>query len=368
MRRGLWILGAGIVLLLVVSLLARQQLAGRIALNGRNVIFHSNYRLADEIDGDLVVVGDSLTLESGSRVTGDVSLIGSNITVTGTVEGDLTLLGENLTFDGQVDGNAALMGTNVTVRGSVGGDLRVSGDRLTLAAGTVGGLLINCAAEVFDARAASGEISPCPATGEFAPFQRLIELRDIARRPPLTPAIDPGVAALGLGLAGLGLVGFSTLVVAVFPLQISRIEDAIRARPRSLSGVGFAVFLLVIGLLAALIVALAALPPVGLLLIPVYLVAGLALGGMFAAGLVTLALVFGEWLLRRLSRADAPPLVMAAVGSLALALLLWLLALLPYGGLIGLVGLAGIGSVGLGAALFTRLGTRPLRRSTFVQG
>lgn len=368
MRRGLWVLGAGVVLLMVVSLLARQQLAGRIALDGRNVIFNANYRLSDEIEGDLVVVGDSLTLEAGSRVIGNVSLIGSGITIDGIIEGNLTALGENLTLNGQVDGDAALMGAEVTLGGAVGGDLRVSGDTLNaLETARVSGALINCAAEVVDLPAAISA-SPCPETGEFAPFQRLLELRDIASRQPLVPVVDPGVAALGLGLAGLGLVGFSTLVVAVFPLQISRIEDAIRARPRSLSGVGFAVFLLAIGLLAALIVALAALPPVGLLLIPVYLVAGLALGGMFAAGLVTLALVLGEWLLRRLSRADAPPLVMTAVGSLALALALWLLALLPYGGVIGLAGLAGIGSVGLGAALFTRLGTRPLRRSTFVQG
>jgi hypothetical protein len=235
----------------------------------------------------------------------------------------------------------------------LGGDVRVSGEQLTVRQGAgVAGSLINCAAETQDYRLDSLEAVPCPASGEFAPFQRLIELRDLASGLPAAPPIvESEAVAVALLLSGLGLVGFSTLVVAVFPLQISRIEDAIRARPRSLSGAGFAVFLLVIGLLAALIVALAALPPVGLLLIPVYLVAGLVFGGMFIAGLVTLALVFGEWLLRRLSRAGAPPLVMTAVGSMVLALGLWLVSLLPYGLVIAVLALVVVGSVAGGGAV-----------------
>jgi hypothetical protein len=63
-----------------------------------------------------------------------------------------------------------------------------------------------------------------------------------------------------------------------------------------------------------------------------------------------------------------PPLIAVALGSAALFLLWYVLALLPLGGLVSFALMAIFGSAGLGAAFTTRLGTHPLRRTYFVQG
>ena len=154
----------------------------------------------------------------------------------------------------------------------------------------------------------------------------------------------------------------------MFPRQISHIEEAIRTRPRNLVSAGLATFLLLIGLSAALVLALALLPPLGLVLLPLYALLGLGLLVLTIAGLVTLSLVIGDWLVKRAARAPAPPLIAAAVGSLAMAIVLTVLALLPFGLIISLLSIAAVSSLGVGAALLTRMGTRPLRRSYFVQG
>jgi hypothetical protein len=211
-------------------------------------------------------------------------------------------------------------------------------------------------------------LADCDAVQQFAPFDTLIALRNKTLILDGAQLSAPVNALVLLVLSSLVLAGFSTLAVTMFPRQVSHIEEAIRARPRNLVGAGFATFLLIIGLSAALVLVLALLPPLGLVLLPVYALLGLGLLVLVIAGLVTLSLVIGEWLVRRATHAPAPPLITAAVGSLALSAVLTVLALLPFGLIISLLSVAAVSSLGVGAALFTRLGTRPLRRSVFVQG
>lgn len=368
-RRNLLFFGFIVITLLVLAVVARQRLAGQDLSFESGVELASDYRLSDTFEGDLVILAKTIVLEPGSRITGSASLIADSIVVGGLIEGNLTTLSDQLQLasGAHVAGSALLAGDTITIAGQVGGSVEVTSDSLTISPDTeVSGTLMPCVDTLTGGDSLT--LTDCEASRSFAPVEMLIGLRSQSVTLDAMQFAAPGNALLLLILSSLTMVGFSTLTVTMFPRQISHIEEAIRSRPRSLVGAGFATFLLIIGLCAALVMLLAFLPPLGLLLLPVYFVFGLLLLALVVAGLVTLSMVLGDWLMARFGRVSAPPLITVVVGSLVLSSALTLIVLLPFGFLIGAAALALVSSVGVGAALFTRLGTRPLRRSYFIQG
>lgn len=375
--RRIWlILGlAGVILLALLFNGIRQQIMTQPVFDGSSVILEQDYRLTGVAADDLVVLGDGITLDAGSRVDGDAALIGGTITVDSFVDGELTLIGETLTIGegARISGDAALMGDQVTIAGAVDGLLHVTSDRLIInpSARIEGGFTV-CVADagITDGRIDPPPFRPCVLSEQFAGFGALTDLRDRALRGEFAPVNALGVAAGAFGAvaAGLVLMGFSALGVTVFPTQISRIEEAMRTQTRTVFGLGLAAALLLVGLTALQIVLLGTVAPLGLLMLPVYVVAGLIYLVLLLFGLVTLALVVGDGLLRRISKHPAPPLVAAALGSLVLALILAGVSLLPYGLLIELGVLAAFSAIASGAVLYTRLGMRSARRTYFVQG
>jgi hypothetical protein len=244
-------------------------------------------------------------------------------------------------------------GGSFIIGGTIGGDLNLSGATVTiLPSAIIGGDFSVCGASSYADQRANAARPPC-VTQALQPFSQ--------------GARTVGVVALAV-VAALALTGMSALSVTLFPRQISRIEEAMRARPRSFGGVGLATYALALGLFAALTFLLAVLPPLGLLLVPLFLILGLLLFLLSATGLVTVTVMLGDWLLRRRRGSYMPPLIAGVVGSLALSALVFVVALLPFGAAICGVLLAALSSVGLGASIFTRVGTRPVGRTYFIQG
>ncbi len=362
-RRNPMIFIAAVAVVLVLAALAHQPVTQRETPD-QNVILNSNYQLTGTHDDDLVVVGTNINLNQSSRVDGDASLIGDNVYVAGHVGGDLTLLGKNLILDpgASIDGDVRLMGSTVTVAGNISGDLVVNGGSLTIArdARIHGDINVAYNTDIHDLR-----LQGAPA------IQRSHGVDDSLFAPMIALRNSEPIHIVLLIFAIFGtilLTGLSALLVTFFPRQISHIEEAIHARPRRFVGVGIASYALMIGSLAALIVILAIFPPIGLLLVPIFLILMLALGILSLTGLVTLALMLGDWLLRRASKTPTPPLIAAVVGSLIVSLLLGGIALLPSGLAASFILLGIFNAVGLGASLFTRIGTRPVRRTYFIQG
>ncbi len=262
-------------------------------------------------------------MDDSSRVIGSAALVGDTIRVSGQVGGDLTALGSTLLIDPttHVAGQASLVGTNVTLSGQIDGELYVSGETLTILPDTqVNGTLNACVKSIKDGRQNPAELS-CNHEN-FAPFTALIALRNSAVRDTAGTMIQISPAsALVLAIFGtVILAGTSALAVTLFPRQISHIEEALRARPRGFGGVGIAVYALMIGLFLVMIFVLAVVPPLGLLLIPLFLIFGLLLGILSLAGLITLALMLGDWVLRRrAARPGTPPLIAALVGSVIIS-------------------------------------------------
>lgn len=353
---------AAIIVLLVLGLLLRPQVVQH-ATPDENIIFSPEYQLSDFHPDDLVVVGSALTLEAGSRVGGDASLAGQSLGVAGQVDGDLTLVGEDVIIlpGAEISGDVNVAGRQATIGGTIAGDLRVSGASLTiLPSAQLEGNFSFCGQQLDDQRP-NAAVPECLASG-IDPYAELIALRD--------RGFDGSTfAMLVVAVVGtLVLTGTSALAVTFCPRQVSHIEEAMRARPRSFAGVGIATYALVLGLFFAVTFLLAIFPPLGFIFIPIFLIIGLALFVLSLSGLVTLAVIFGDWLLRRFSRTPQPPLVAAVAGSLVLSAGVALVALLPFGFFVSAALLALFSSAGLGASLFTRIGTRPVGRTYFVQG
>lgn len=367
--RNFLVFAGAVIGVLILALLVRQPFMQRATPDEKNVVFQS-YTLSDSHPDDLVVFGETIALDEGSRVGGNASLLGNTIAVAGAVEGDLGMFGETMIVNpgAQIAGNANLLGSAVTFGGTVVGDLHISAERvMILPDARISGAIDICSDDITDQRVDVPALT-CLNSG-INPFAALIALRETSMAGSTLGAHIDTLATAAFAIVGMVmLTGFSVLLVTLFPRQISHIEEAIRARPRGFGGVGIAVYALSVGVFLGMILLLALIPPLGLLLIPVFLILVLALVVLTMTGLVTAVIMIGDWLLSRVSKFPTPPLIAAVAGSLALSLGLGVIALLPFGFAISLLALGLFSSVGLGASLFTRIGTRPVGRTYFIQG
>lgn len=368
-RRNFLVFAGAVIGVLILALLLRQPFAQRAVMDEKNVILQS-YTLTENHPDDLVVFGETIALAPDSRVAGNASLLGDTIAVAGAVEGDLGVFGDTLIVNAsaRIGRNANLLGATVTFGGTVTGDLHVSAEQVTLLPDArINGIIDICSENIDDQRIDA--LAPTCLNAGLNPFATLIALRQTSLGNTTLGARMDTLATLAFAVVGMVLLtGLSVLLVTFFPRQISHIEEAMRARPRSFGGVGIATYALAVGVFTAMIFLLATLPPLGLLLIPVFLILLLILVILTLTGLVTAVIMIGDWLLRRTSRIPTPPLIAAVAGSLALSLALGVIALLPFGFAIGFLLLGAFSSVGLGASLFTRIGTRPVGRTYFIQG
>lgn len=351
-RRNLLILAllvAGIVALAAV--LRQWALPGDAAVS-QPVIFAQDYTLSGALDDALVVVAtENIHLEAGSRVGGDAALIGrGEVRISGQIGGRLTVMGDRLVIEpgSRIAGEVIFLGGEFEIAGTLDSEVTAIGRLLTAApTARVAGEITAC----VDTLAGSFEASQprrCAENEALAGVAPLLALRDGIS----LSGIPAGELIWTLPLA-LGLVALAALAVAAFPRRFNRIETALRARPRRLALTGGVTLLAVAGVIAALVILLALLPPAGVALIPLGLLLLLALALVVITGWTTLALLIGGWAFRRLSGSPQPPLLAALLGGLILCLAGYALALAPYGVLAGLLGLAIMAIIGLGAVLTT---------------
>jgi hypothetical protein len=348
------LLTAIVVLLGVVTLIAaarsgssvQQWIDSDIMYAGEPFVFNGERET-------LVVIGRStITLEGDTDVSGDVALFAFNgdpVVIDGAIEGDLLAWGANVTLaeGGRVDGDAILIGAELALLGRVDGDVVLTGDALTIGeqAGEARSVAVcGLADRGIDNRAGVSFVE-CPD-----------ETADIS--------IPLGwmIGGLGFGMTVLGALG-----VSIFPRQISQMDEAIRRRTLRVAGTGVAALLLTFGITAALVLALALIPLLGFLLMPLYLLTLMVVGGAAVTGSITLAYIVGDWLMSRLN-VKTPPLVSSLVGGALFGLPLTMLGFIPALEGVALLGILALALMGIGAALLTRFGTRRQERQYFVQG
>jgi hypothetical protein len=364
-RRKLVILGVFVVVVVGLGSWLGRQIFARPLFDSDHIIFTPDeiYQASGSTDRPLVVIAEEIRFDANSQIPGDSAFIGDVIDVAGQVNGDITLMGDSIAVSAIVNGNASLIGANVNVTGDVTGNLTVVGENLTIAQGAViGGKIVACADNLSDTRPDATGVEQCSDEEAWTAFNTAMQFD--------TALWNGGFSALALlasGFASLVLTGVSALAVAAFPRQISYIEEAILTAPRRAGQTGIMTALLAVGLTVGVVLLVGVIPPLGLIALPVFGLATIVFVGMTVSGWITVALIIGNWLLRRVTR-GVPPLITVAVGSLVLFVVWHVVGLLPFGVLLVLVAMAVLGSVGLGGVVATRLGTRPVRRRYFVQG
>jgi len=93
--------------------------------------------ISGDLDGDLMVGGQSVTVLG--RVGDSARIFADSLVIQGTIEGDVLAFGKSVTVgpNAVITGDLAVMGQNLTIAGRVDGTLKGSGQSFTLA-GSVG--------------------------------------------------------------------------------------------------------------------------------------------------------------------------------------------------------------------------------------
>lgn len=257
-------------------------------------------RAADQLDGNLVLLGGHMDIESGARVDGSLAMLSGTVMLDGQMRGNAALINGTLT-----------LGPNAEVDGSV----------------DVGGGLLQ--------RAPGARINGALRTGSDVKL-----LGGAPRAPSLAERAWRGL----VGTLILALLAYT--LVRLWPRQFARVASAIRQEPAVSAAVG--------ALTGIVVPALLVLMALTILLIPIAFAGVLVLIGLATYGWVGLALAVGRWAAAALERRP-PAAVAAAIGMAVQMVLTILVGTLPVvGGIVTALAVA----VALGSAILTGLGAR----------
>jgi len=292
-----------------------------------------------------VVIGQDFTLSSGQTLDGDLVVIGGTATVEygAVVQGDIVVIGGSLRLDGQTSGSAVVVGGAVSM-----------GDRAAVAADliTLGGSLHNETGAHI-----GGDIItnlPLPAVG--LPRVGSVPAAPAPPEPRLRFDLGPLGSVAAVILQSLGLAALAMLLTAFLHPQLDRVGQAVVAQPFMVGSVG-----LLTAFLAPLAVVILA---ITLILIPLALAAVILLVLAWLFGVVALGMVVGDRLTQG-SRGGMEPVLSAGLGTLVLAVVVSTAQHVPC---VGWIAPALVGLVGLGAAVVTMFGTRPMHQIAATVG
>lgn len=374
-RRGLVILLAAFVGLIVIANATRRNVSTPYLINidGEHVGFGQSYTLNKRATDDVVAFAETINIDPRAEIDGDAALVGGSIDIHGKVNGDLAVMGERLTIhpDAEISGDVVLLVREVVLDGRIGGIVNVRGESLEIKLGAQINDTIFACGVITDNRIDARPSRLCSESPAIEEFTDLPDWSQMDIQLPVGVSIgspqSPVTAFVISVMGSLVFSGLAILAVVVFPRQISHIEEAIQMHAPRLGGIGLLLFLFAIGVTFAVLVVLSIIPPLGLILVPLYLLAALVFMGMMLAGWITVTLICGQLLLRRFNL-NLPPLMMAVTGNFTLLILWHGLMFIPLLRPVAALMLLALVAIGLGATALTRLGTRPLHKSYLVQG
>ena len=274
-------------------------------------------------------------------------------------EGDQVIFANNAYMrpDSVIEGSATLVANHVEVEGRVSGDLVVIANDFVLA----------------DTAQINGDLSVCAKTFDQAPNAQIDGSlkRECSEgdRVTVNSAVESGASGwrgsflfrFGGFLTGtLFFGGLAALATAIFPQRLGRIATSIRQSPGLMGGIGCLTVVVAVGLSVVYALSLFLVLPV--ILLPFAILGWLALALLAVVGWFALASIAGDAVLRRMGVTERTPMVVAAVGGIALGLLVNVWSLFWFTGWIGGLVSAVLGSVGLGAVMLTRFGSQTYPR------
>jgi hypothetical protein len=310
-----------LILLAVLLLPTRSAYALSNPTDGR-VVIGQNFTLksGDTLDGDLVVIGGEAALETGSRVNGDVVIVGGNLKLDGSVTGNAVVIG-GLTSLGE---KASLEGDMVTVGGSL---------QRTEGAHIGGNIVTNLPPPTIQLPNAPKAVTPPTPPSPKVEFD-----------------FGPFGKAAGVFFQAIGLAALAMLLTIFLHPQIDRVAQAAISQPFIAGSIGLLTVFLAPITLVILVVTL--------ILIPLALAAVVLLVLAWLFGVVAFGMEVGDRFTKAIHR-TWEPVFTAGFGTFLLAIVLGTMNLIPC---IGWVAPVIVGLMGLGAAVITMFGTRPVYR------
>ena len=289
-----------------------------------------------------IVFGDNFTLKSGEKLNGDLVVFGGNVTVEedANLNGNLVVFGGTISSNGNLNGDVVVFGGQIALdeNAVVAGDVVTIGGQLTQAEGAKikGEVVKNVSPDI---QIPSGRIPP-----DVTP-------------PSVNFDFNPFWTVAGIFYRAVILAALAMLVVVFLKPQMENVSQAIVSQPVMSGGVG----LLTVfgGPISIVVVALVMI--ITLILIPVAAVVvflgvlAIALAWLF--GMIALGNEVGERFTQSINQSWAPAFT-AGFGTFLLMLVGGAIGEIPC---IGWLFVALIGFVGVGAAVLTRFGTRPLQ-------
>lgn len=264
-----------------------------------------------DLNTNLIVLGNTATVEAGATVHCTVVVFGGNVDIAGTVDEDLVVFGG----DTRLRSTAVINGQLVTFGGDTTRD--------------EGALVRGGESHGFDFRNRNWSV--------FAPGV-----------PFLNPVISFYRSVFQAIAVSVGLGLLALLVVLFWPEQTARVGAAVTTAPAPSVGLGL--------LTAIAVPVLSVVLAVTLCLIPLAFVAWIAFAAALVFGWIGLGMVVGARLSAALKLYTLSPAVSAALGTGVLTLAMYAIVWIPCAGWVAVIGLA---LAGLGAVLLTRFGTRP---------
>ncbi|MCL4562529.1 MAG: polymer-forming cytoskeletal protein [Chloroflexi bacterium] len=287
--------------------------------------------LADSPREDKIIFGDSYTLPAGDTLNGNLVVLGgsANLEKNSLVQGDILLMGGSLTIDGEVTGNVSTMGGSVFLQDNA----HVRGNVTTLAASL----------HRSDKARVDGEV----VIGSNKPFQfnvpNNIFIPDLRFGFPFSNLFwsAGSVVAQSLGLAALAI-----LAALFLSRQAERTARAIMAQPVAAGGFGC-----LTAIVAPLLIVIVS---ITIILIPIGLLASLALGLAVLFGWIAVGFEVGNRLAKALNQ-NWPLALSAGLGTFLMTLVVNSVGYIPcVGWLIPFL----VGLLGLGGVILTRFGTQ----------
>ena len=286
-----------------------------------------------------VIFGDNFTLESGDTLTGDLVVFGGNVMVEedALVQGDMVVIGGNVTLDGTVRGSTVIVGgaTHMSESAVVKGDLV-----------TVGGSL---------SRDPGSEIEGEVVTNIPAPDIQIPSVPSPPRVPdvPIPPSppninFDYNPLANFFQMFGTAIaVSLLAMLASLFlQPQIERVSQVVVGQPVIAGSFG-----LLAGVMGPVVLVILA---VTIILIPVALLAAMALALAWLFGLIAIGTEVGERFTKAINQTWAPPLT-AGMGTFLMMLVVGGIGMIPC---IGWLATSVVALLGVGAVILTLFGTQ----------
>jgi len=318
------------------------------------LLLPSSNAYAQSPNGDVFLLGQNYTLESGKTLDGSLAVIGGNVAIEedSIVNGDVVLVGGNLSLDGKINGEVVLVGGNLTVTSKIDGNIVVVGGQV---------LLTETAVVTGDVTTIGGQVEKEPGAevrGNIVNNAPPIEIPDVPAIPavpnvpniPTPPAVNLNVnpfwevaAVFGRAIA-IALIGM--LLTLFLQPQLEHAADAI-SQQTLLAG-SFGLLTVVVAPLAIVIMV------VTLILIPVALIALLILPLAWLFGMIAFGQEIGERFTKAINQTWAPVLT-TGLGTFMLVLIGGFVGMIPcFGWLLSFL----ISLIAIGGVVMTVFGTR----------